>query len=93
LRGQNVYHSTDDKMIKRIVMAMLLILFIILQLILINDLIETDKIGGMFYLTLAIITVLDVHYFKTNENEPANNIVIHSEIVGEDLMPNSKKRI
>lgn len=93
LRGQNVYHSTDDKMIKRIVMAMLLILFIILQLILINDLIETDKIGGMFYLTLAVITVLDVRYFKTNENEPANNIVIHSEIVDEDLMPNSKKRI
>ena len=69
LRGQYVYHNTDDKMIKRTVMSMLLIQFIILQLILINDLIETDKIGGMFYLTLAVITVLDVRYFRANKNE------------------------
>lgn len=78
VRGQHVYHSTDDQMIKRTIMAMLLIQCIILQLILINDLIETDKIGGMFYLTLAVITVLDVRYFKSDKKETAINRVINS---------------
>jgi hypothetical protein len=42
------------------VMASLLSLIIILTLLLINDMIETDKVGPFFFLALAIIANADI---------------------------------
>ncbi len=89
IRGERIYHSTDDKMIKRIAMTMLLIQIIILQLILINDLIETDKIGGLFYLSLAVIAILDVHYFQTSQYSNSE-IVIYPDMEELELPPDTE---
>ena len=55
LYGERAYHSAVDPDRRRIVMTALLSFFIILQLILINDLIETDKVGSFFFMALAIL--------------------------------------
>ena len=46
--GERIYHATEGKNEKRWVMAANLCLFVILALCLINDMIETDKVGSFF---------------------------------------------
>lgn len=53
--GERTYHTLTDPMAKAIVMASILSTISILALQLINDLIETDKIGPFFFLNAAII--------------------------------------
>jgi O-antigen ligase len=59
LRGEKVYHTSSGSQ-KQIVLTVLLSFVIILILLTINDLIETDKIGAFFFLNLAIIANLDI---------------------------------
>lgn len=58
LRGEALYHQLQGKH-RGIVMTTLLSLIIILALLIINDLIETDKIGPFFFMYLALIVNLD----------------------------------
>ena len=60
LRGEKIYHKAKEKWQRNTAMAALLSFVTILILILINDLIETDKIGSFFFMNLAILTNLDV---------------------------------
>jgi O-antigen ligase len=60
LRGEQIYHNTTITWRKHTIMASMLSMVTILILIIINDLIETDKIGSFFYLNLAILTSMDV---------------------------------
>jgi O-antigen ligase len=60
LRGEQIYHNTSITWRKHTIMASMLSMVTILILIVINDLIETDKIGSFFYLNLAILTSMDV---------------------------------
>jgi len=53
--GQNVYHAATDPKDKYFIMGALLSLIIILAMNLINDLIETDKVGPFFFFNTAII--------------------------------------
>jgi O-antigen ligase len=59
LRGERIYHQATEKWQKELAMASLLSFVIILILNLINDLIETDKIGSFFFMTMAILVYLD----------------------------------
>ena len=59
LRGEQIYHKARSAWQRHTTMAVLLSFVTILILILINDLIETDKIGSFFYMNLAILTNLD----------------------------------
>ena len=61
LRGEQVYHKVQTTWQKNTTMAALLSMVTILILILINDLIETDKIGSFFYMNLAILTNMDIN--------------------------------
>lgn len=61
LRGEQVYHKVQTTWRKNTTMAALLSMVTILILILINDLIETDKIGSFFYMNLAILTNMDIN--------------------------------
>lgn len=58
--GEKIYHKTINKIDKRFVMAAILSLIIIAILNLINDMIETDKVGAFFFLALAIIVNIDI---------------------------------
>ncbi len=58
--GEQVYHQTRDPERKLRVMAALLCLIIIDSFLIINDLIETDKVGPFFFMSLAVIVAVDV---------------------------------
>lgn len=59
LRGEVVYHRLPDPEARQIAMMVLLSLIVILALLIINDLIETDKIGSFFFIHLALLVNLD----------------------------------
>jgi O-antigen ligase len=67
LRGEFLYHHAPKRWQRQTALAALSSLVIILILISINDLIETDKIGSFFYLNLALLVNLDVQTRKENE--------------------------
>jgi O-antigen ligase len=60
LYGEQVYHQTQSAERKRIVMTALLTILVILGLQLINDLLETDKIGPFFFFSLAMLVNADI---------------------------------
>ncbi len=60
LRGEQIYHKARTRWQRNTTMATMLSMVTILILIIINDLIETDKIGSFFYMNLAILTSMDV---------------------------------
>jgi O-antigen ligase len=60
LRGEKIYHKATERWQRNTAMAALLSFVTILILILINDLIETDKIGSFFFMNLAILINLDI---------------------------------
>lgn len=55
IEGEKVYHLTQDQESKYYIMAATLGLLIIMAMCLINDLIETDKVGPFFFLNMAIL--------------------------------------
>ena len=61
LRGQYVYHKLEGYK-KQLVMAALVCLIMILSVNLINDMIESLKVGSFFFMCLAIIVGSDVRY-------------------------------
>ena len=58
--GENLYHRLTDPNLKRLVMSSLLSSFIIYAFLIMNDLIETDKIGSFFFFNLAVIAIIDI---------------------------------
>lgn len=59
LIGENRYNALPPGLSRRIVMMSILSLIIILALLLINDLVETDKIGPFFFINLALLVNFD----------------------------------
>jgi O-antigen ligase len=60
LYGQRVYHQCRLAWHKRTVMSALLCFALIVMLMLMNDFVETDKIGSMFFICLALIVNVDL---------------------------------
>ncbi|MCB0597604.1 MAG: O-antigen ligase family protein [Lewinellaceae bacterium] len=60
LRGEAIYHRARAEKDKHIAMMALLSLIIILSMLIINDLIETDKVGPFFFMNLALLINLDL---------------------------------
>ena len=59
LRGERVYHQVSDWR-RDAIIAVMSSFIIILILLIINDLIETDKFGSFFFMSLAMLTNLDI---------------------------------
>lgn len=59
IRGEQAYAWIQDKTRKNIVMACLLSLIIICSFLLINDMIETDKMGSFFFMFLAVLVNME----------------------------------
>jgi O-antigen ligase len=53
--GQRLYHRLQDPFEKSLVLAALGSLFIALTISFMNDMLETDKVGALFFLSLAIL--------------------------------------
>jgi O-antigen ligase len=58
--GERIYHESTGRKRKDLVMATLLSMIIIDSFLLMNDMIETDKIGSFFFLNMAIIIIIDL---------------------------------
>ncbi|MCB9282537.1 MAG: O-antigen ligase family protein [Lewinellaceae bacterium] len=60
LLGERVYHRTRDPFRKHWVMAITLGAIVIDALLLINDMVETDKVGSFFFFFMAILVRMDL---------------------------------
>jgi len=67
--GENVYHNSVDRKRRDLVMATLLSTIIIDSFLLMNDMIETDKIGSFFFFNIAVIALIDLFNRKEKEQE------------------------
>ena len=64
IRGERIYHQTVDEDDKRIIMTLLAVIIIIDAFLLINDMIETDKVGTFFFICMAILVNFDIKASK-----------------------------
>jgi O-antigen ligase len=61
LHGEALYHQLALEKEKQIVMMALLSQIIIMALLLINDLIETDKVGPFFFMNIVLLVSMDLY--------------------------------
>ncbi|MBK6929594.1 MAG: O-antigen ligase family protein [Saprospirales bacterium] len=54
-KGQQIYHRTAEAPQRRILVAALLSFMLIVMLMLMNDFVETDKIGSLFFISAALL--------------------------------------
>ncbi|MGE5108911.1 MAG: O-antigen ligase family protein [Sphingobacteriales bacterium] len=74
LYAQHLYHRVKDEFYKQVTLAIAAILGMITTVNMLSDLIETDKIGSLFYVCLGLLIVIDL---KTrNEVIQENNAAI-----------------
>jgi O-antigen ligase len=59
-KGEQLYYQMIDKSDRSMLLATLSSYIIILGLLMINDMIETDKVGSFFFINMAIIINLDL---------------------------------
>ena len=60
IRGEKIYHEATNPTRKSIVMGVLLSFVVINAFLLINDMIETDKMGSFFFIGLAVLINADL---------------------------------
>jgi O-antigen ligase len=61
LYGQKVYHQTIGLKRKELVMSFILSLVVIDAFLLMNDMIETCKIGSFYFMNLSAIVIIDLN--------------------------------
>jgi len=60
LRGEKLYHRMKDHKSKAIVMAAIISIVVSCAILLINDMLEADKVGPIFYFSLSVLVAYDV---------------------------------
>jgi len=68
--GERLYHRTIDLKDKALIMATTIGLSIIFALNLINDILETDKVGAFFLTYAAILVIMDLKNRKQLDKQP-----------------------
>ena len=63
-KGEKIYHKQKTKMGKHVVMMALLSLIMVYSLLIMNDMIETDKVGSFYFLSLALLVSSDLGLIK-----------------------------
>ena len=64
LLGERLYHQTTDIAYRRIVLMAILSIVAIDSILLINDMVETDKVGSFFFMAMAILVNMDLRGTK-----------------------------
>ena len=64
LKAEWLYHRLEDSFARKMLAACICALFFMLFALLLNDMIETDKIGSFFFFTLAMIVTLEFRFVK-----------------------------
>ncbi|MBI5858878.1 MAG: O-antigen ligase family protein [Sphingobacteriales bacterium] len=68
--AQRIYHRCNDSFYKTVVITTGVISTMIITLIFLSDLIETDKIGSIFFLCIATLVSADIHTRKNSDSAP-----------------------
>lgn len=68
-RAQRIYHRTSDDFYKKVTMGLAMLLAVGFVNNFFSELLETHKVGGMFYISVALIIVLDYLTRKSPEKE------------------------
>lgn len=76
LKGEALYHKIIEPHRKRIVMASLMSIIVILSIMLVNDLLESLKIGSLFFLFVSFIVIEDLRYNKKLTTSAAQDSTI-----------------
>lgn len=76
--GEQVYHSAPNRKRKDLVMAAVLSTIVIDAFLLMNDMIETDKVGSFFFFNIAIIVIIDLINRNKIDNTLANRLTSKS---------------
>jgi O-antigen ligase len=72
--GERVYHESADNLPRKaLTMGLLLLVVVIDAFLLMNDMIETDKVGSFFFFSMAILINLDLQNRKEKEASDAIN--------------------
>lgn len=69
IKGEQIYHQSPNQIRKGIVMGAILSLVVINAFLLINDMIETDKMGTFFFMNIAVIVNMDLLNKKEARNK------------------------
>jgi TRAP-type C4-dicarboxylate transport system permease large subunit len=59
-RGQKIYLKTESKAEKNYVMALLVCIIILVINLMLNDLIEADKTGSIYFICIALLVNQDI---------------------------------
>ena len=65
VQGQRIYHRINTPWRKHTLLAALLCFVLIVILMLMNDFVETDKIGSLFFISLALLVSMDLNDKKS----------------------------
>ena len=60
LLGEKVYHEAKTQAVRRVSLIATLCFTIINAILLINDMVETDKAGSFYFLSAALLVMLDL---------------------------------
>lgn len=72
--GQSLYHKVQDPDEQIAIMAALICFFSLIIVLMINDVVESDKEGSFFFLSMAIIARLHWNYIKkSNATQPLDS--------------------
>lgn len=61
MQGQRIYHRVNTPWRKHTILAALMCFVLIVLLMLMNDFVETDKIGSLFFISLALLVSMDLN--------------------------------
>jgi hypothetical protein len=69
--AEKIYHRSGDKWKKSVSLTVGVIISMLLVLNFLSDLIETDKIGSIFFLCIAVLVSIDERrvFFNTESTE------------------------
>lgn len=62
MRGEKIYHRSKNRARKKFVLSCLMSLVSILFILLLNDMIETDKVGALFFFIAAMLIAIDLNW-------------------------------
>jgi len=70
--AERLYHRATDKFYRVTAMACGVMLMMIITVNFLSDLIETDKIGSLFFLCLSTLIALDIKSQNSSKSFPSN---------------------
>ncbi|HEX6193180.1 MAG TPA: O-antigen ligase family protein [Chitinophagaceae bacterium] len=72
--AQSMYHRATDRMVKKIALTTGVMIVMIATVNFLSDLVETDKVGSLFFLCLAVLVVIDMQARRSKSSPHIQSI-------------------